>query len=141
MNALDRDHDGSALDDISGLLGGSGEGAGDAILGHIFGDKRPRVESAVGRTAGLDARQVGQIMAMLAPLVMGALGKVKRQEHLDAKGLSGLLQGELQESRTRSPASLGLLGSILDSDRDGDVDAGDVARTGFGFLGKFFGKR
>ncbi len=34
---------------------------------------------------------------------------------------------------------MGALGRLLDADGDGDVDAGDIARHGFGLLGRLFG--
>jgi len=38
LGALDRDHDGSILDDVMGYLGGGGDlGAGAGILGHVLG--------------------------------------------------------------------------------------------------------
>src|SRR5688500_12995368 len=72
-NALD-DHDGSVLDNFGGLLGGGALGGsalggiGGKILGHILGNKREPVEQGVGRASGLDAAQVAQLMAMLAPI-------------------------------------------------------------------------
>lgn len=70
--------------------------------------------------------------------------------------LSGYLGGETSvrigrplgtDDRTASGATgaalakpaTGLVGRLLDSDGDGDVDAGDLARKGAGLLGKFLG--
>ena len=43
--ALDRDHDGSVLDDIAGFVmgGGAQQSNGAGILGHIFGGNQPAV--------------------------------------------------------------------------------------------------
>jgi hypothetical protein len=89
-NALNQ-HDGSILDNLSGMLGGAGTGGGSplggiggAILGHIFGGRRGSVEEGVGKASGLDAAQVAQLMAMLAPIVMGVLGRMKQTKGLDA---------------------------------------------------------
>ena len=79
--ALD-DHDGSILDNLGGLLGGGGgaaSGMGGAILGHIFGNRRGTVEQGVSKTSGLNPQQVAQLLAMLAPIVMGVLGRMKKQ--------------------------------------------------------------
>src|SRR5512142_2668786 len=75
--ALD-DHDGSILDNLSGLLGGGTNVEGGQILGHIFGDNRPAVEQGVGKASGLNTGQVAQILTMLAPIVMGVLGREKQ---------------------------------------------------------------
>ena len=94
-NALNA-HDGSILDNLGGLLGGgAGGGAlggiGGKILGHILGSKRDPVEQGVGRASGLDAAQVAQLMAMLAPIIMGVLGRMKRQKGIDANALPNVL--------------------------------------------------
>ena len=140
-SALDKEHDGSILNNLSGFLSNAQSGPGDGILRHVLGGKRSMMEAALGKSAGLDAGKAGQILAMAAPLLMGALGQAKRQNNLDAQGLASLLHGERQESEKKSPGAMGLLGAILDADGDGDVDAGDIARKGIGMLGKLFGKR
>ena len=77
LGALDRDHDGSILDDLAGFLG-QGPSRSDArSLDHIFGDRRPTVENAVSRRSGLDSAQVMKLLAMLAPIILGALNRVR----------------------------------------------------------------
>jgi hypothetical protein len=134
--ALDRDHDGSVLDDVIGFLGGAAQGAGNGngILGHVFGDRRPAVESGVSQASGLDMAQVSQLLMMLAPLVLGALGRTQRQEGLDSDGLAGLL-GQQSQSMSNSPM-MGVLSQILDRNNDGSM-MDDVA----GMLGGFLGGR
>ena len=94
-NALNA-HDGSILDNLGGLLGGGGGasglgGIGGKILGHILGSKRDPVEQGVGKASGLDAAQVAQLMAMLAPIIMGVLGRMKKQKGIDANALPNVL--------------------------------------------------
>jgi hypothetical protein len=143
--ALDRalgDHDGSILDQLGGgglggLLGGGG-GIGGAILGHIFGGKRGAVEQGVGQASGLNAAQVAQLLAMLAPIVMGALGKMKRERGIDASTLPQVLP---QAAPAGTPSAGGFdLSSILDSNHDGQI-ADDVGNLGKSILGGIFGKK
>jgi hypothetical protein len=78
-DALD-DHDGSILNNLGGILSGAAaSGIGGAILGHIFGGNRGTVEQGVAKSSGLNAQQVAQLLAMLAPIVMGVLGRMKQQ--------------------------------------------------------------
>ncbi|MFQ5571110.1 MAG: DUF937 domain-containing protein [Rhodothermales bacterium] len=191
-NALDRDHDGSLLDGLSGLLGGGGGGGalggllggsgggalggllggsgsasggggllgmagdllggaassrttnGDGILRHVLGERRSAVEQGVARSSGLDAGQVSKLLPLLAPIVMGALGKVKQQQNLDAGGLAGLLNQERTRVEHDTPGMTeGGLARFLDMDGDGDI-SDDVAKIGSaigssGLLGKLFG--
>jgi hypothetical protein len=95
--ALDQ-HDGSILDNVSSMFGsgssaggGALSGIGGAILGHIFGGRRSQVEEGVGKASGLNAAQVAQLLAMLAPIVMGVLGRMKRTKGLDANRLPEVL--------------------------------------------------
>ncbi len=165
-SALERDHDGGVLDDIGGLLsnltgGGGGGGLGSligaagsllgggakpqpkaldgaGILGHILGQRRPVVEEGVAKASGLDAKKVAMLLPVLAPIVMGALGKMKREQNLDAGGLANILAGEKQVVEQRAPGLGGGLMDLLDADDDGQI-LDDLAKIGGkGLLGKLF---
>lgn len=130
-------HDGSILDNLGGLLGGGGGGGiGGAILGHIFGGRRGTVEQGVGRSSGLNAGQVAQLMAMLAPIVMGVLGRMKQTKQLDPNRLPEVLQQSREQGEKEIPG----LGGILDANNDGSV-ADDLLRMGSSALGGMFGKK
>ncbi|MEM9302345.1 MAG: DUF937 domain-containing protein [Pseudomonadota bacterium] len=135
--ALDK-HDGSVLGQLGDLLGGGSSSDGSAILGHIFGGKRERVEKGVSSAAGIDSSTAGQLLSTLAPLVMGALGKAKRESGLGASDLGGLLEREQENVRSRQPEASGMIGMLLDADGDGDVDFSDIASRGAGLLGGLF---
>jgi hypothetical protein len=136
--ALDRDHDGSILDDVMGYLGGGGNLAdGAGILGHVLGGRQSIVESAVSRSSGVDIASVGKIMAMVAPLIMGALGKAKRQMSLDPSGLAAALGQQEQAARQASPSAVDMFSKMLDSDGDGD-SMDDIVKMGSGLLGGLF---
>lgn len=134
--ALERDHDGGILDDIGGFLGGGDDKPGMGILKHVLGGKQQAVESGVAKASGMGQQSAGKLMAMLAPVVMGALGKAKREGGLDAGKLAGMLGQERQEIERRAPQQMGMLGKLLDSDGDGDFDLSDGVKA----LGKLFGK-
>lgn len=139
LDALDRDHDGSVLDDVSGFIGEGNTGLGDGILGHVLGGRKRTVESSLGKASGLDAATVSRILAMLAPLIMGALGRSRRQGNLSSGGLSDALGQATQHLERQGGGALGGLASqILDRDGDGQV-LDDVAELGAGMLGKLFG--
>jgi hypothetical protein len=138
LDALDRNHDGSVLDDVMGYLGGGGNLAdGAGILGHVLGGRQAHVEKAISASSGVDPASVGKILAMVAPLLMGALGKAKRDQGLDASGLAAVL-GQQQKIVSRaSPSAVDLFSKILDSDGDGDP-MDDVVKMGSGLLGGLF---
>ena len=147
--ALEEDHDGSLLDNVSSLFGTSGaadvatpralNGAG--ILGHILGGKREPVQQGIGRASGLDGQQVGRLLMMLAPLVMAYLGRRKRQVGAGPSELGSQLQAERHEVERRAPELGGILGQVFGGgaeDRPGIAD--DLARMAPSVLGKMFGR-
>ncbi len=133
MGAIDRDHDGSVLDDLAGFIGNYSQGNGAGILGHVFGGQQSAVEQTVSQSSGLDMSKVGPLLAILAPIVMGALGKTQRQEGLGVGDLAGLLGGSTQQMASGSPV-VDLLSQVLDRNRDGSA-IDDVMGMLGGFLG------
>lgn len=138
--ALGKSHDGGILDNIQGLVKSGGGADGDGILRHVLGNKRPALEKGLGRSTGLDAGSVGKLLTMVAPLVMGQLGKAQRTQGLGAQDLTRLLGDESRSLEKQNPKAMGALNGLLDSDGDGDVDFGDIMKHGKGLLGKFLSR-
>jgi hypothetical protein len=137
--ALDRDHDGAVLDDVAGFLGGGGSADGGGILGHLLGSRQDNVAASLGRTTGLDSARALKLLALLAPLVMGALGRAKRQGPIGGGGLADILGGASRQMNEAAPGLASTLGRLLDADGDGSpVD--DLAKMA-GTLGSLFGRR
>ena len=135
--ALDRDHDGSILDNIGGLLSGAAQSPGNGILKHLLGNKRSAVEQQVSAVSGLNLQSVSQLLMIVAPMVMGVVGKTKRQQGLDVGGLASMLAGERQAISDQAGGAAGnMLSSLLDKDGDGDV----MDEVG-GMLGGLFGAK
>lgn len=137
VGALQRDHDGSVLDHLGGLLGSSDHTDGSKILGHVFGDKRGQVEQQIAKDSGLDAGAIAELLPMLAPVVMGFLGKKTREEGLTGSSLASLLSQETATAGRKLP-DLGGLTKLLDRDGDGDVmdDLGGLVEKAKGLFGK-----
>jgi hypothetical protein len=114
-------HDGSILDNIGGLISNPMVGNGLGILGHLLGgqQQQQQVAHGLGQSTGLDASQIGQILQIAAPLVLGALGKQQQSQGLDASGLAGLLMGQQQQAQQAAPGLMGIVSNLLDSNHDG----------------------
>lgn len=137
-NALEKDHDGGILDQLGSMLGqGQVESMGDKILGHVLGSKQGQVNQGLAKATGMGGQDMSKILASLAPVVMGALGKTKREKGLDASGLQDFLTGERKQAQRKQP-QLGMLEGLLDADGDGDLDISDVMKKGSGLLKGFF---
>ena len=87
------------LTNIANVLGGTGQGAlidnGVNTLSSLLGgNTTSALTSAVGRFAGVDKRQSNDLMGVLGPLLMGALGQQKRTSGLNASGLAQLITSQ-----------------------------------------------
>ena len=104
VGTADRAGFGGGLGD---LLGGA---LGGKLLGHILGGRRPDVEQTVSQNSGLDPQQVGRLLMVLAPIVMGVLARKKQQEGLNP----GQLGTVLQQGQQQAAGGLGgLLGQVF----------------------------
>jgi hypothetical protein len=115
--AIEQDHDGAIIDQLSDYLGGTAQldprttnGAG--ILEHVLGDRQGDMAQALSAKSGLSLDSIMQLLPLLAPILMGMLGK---------KSGSGPSGGGF---------SLDDLGSILGQERESakskDPDIGDI---------------
>ena len=131
--AVVSDHDGSILDQLSSYLGNPQAANGSGILGHVLGGQRPVVENNLAQATGLDSNSAGSLLEMLAPMVMGAVGREQQQNGLDPNGLSEFLVQQQQAEVQSNPGLMGTLSSMLDSNRDGSV-TDDLSRMAGGFF-------
>lgn len=142
LSALDRDHDGSILDDALGLLSGMSASNNSnmlnsaGILKHVLGQNQGNVVQNISKVSGLDAMDVGSLLMKLAPLVMGVLGKQKQSTGLNAGGLFDLLRGATQTQVKENPQA-SIFERILDRDGDGSI-MDDIAQIGLKSLGGLF---
>ena len=127
---------------LGGLLGAAGGGTSasrqmdaGAILGHVFGGAQGRAEAGLGQATGLNGAQAGNLLKMLAPIVMAALSRRVNAGQLDAGGLGSMLGQERARVQQQGGLGGGLLGAVLDQDGDGKVDLGDLLKLGGSLLG------
>jgi hypothetical protein len=143
--ALQRDHSGQ---DVGNVLGSAlqGGGQGSQILGHVFGDRTPRAEQAVGQTTGIGPDKAHVLLRWLAPVAMAYVAKrMFDRRNAAASGapaaqpaaaspevLSDVLGQEAEHAQRQSG---GLLGAVLDRNGDGNVDFSDLLKAGGSVLG------
>lgn len=146
FGALQRDHANALPQGLGGLgdllgsvlgggrQGGAGMGGTGDILGHIFGGNQQRAEAGLGQATGLGGN-AGNLLQMLAPIVMAFLAQRVQAGGMDAGGLGQALGQE--RARVQAQGGMGgdLLGSLLDQDGDGKLGMGDLFKIGGAFLG------
>ncbi|MGN6222544.1 DUF937 domain-containing protein [Pseudoxanthomonas sp.] len=139
FGALQRNHSGLDIGSVLGsVLGGAStpEANGAGILGHIFGGSQPRAEAGLGQATGLDSNRAGQLLKILAPIVLAFLAQRMSQGGQNSPGaLSQVLGQEQQQIRQQGGLGGGLLGAVLDQDGDGQLGLGDLLKVGSGLLG------
>lgn len=138
--ALEKDHDGSLLDNLTSFLGSGptqnvSERAtnGSGILGHLLGNKQQGIVQGLSQVNQMSPEATQSLLTTVAPMVMGVLGKAKQSQGFDASGLISLL-GQQQPGK-QAPGQLDSLLSFLDRDGDGGY-MDDIG----GMIGGFFGK-
>lgn len=139
FGALQRNHSGMDIGSVLGaVLGGadSPQANGAGILGHIFGGNQPRAEQSLGQATGLDGDRAGQLLKILAPIVLAFLAqRMTRNGQGDAAGLGQVLGQEQRHIEQQGGLGGGLLGAVLDQDGDGQLGLGDLMKIGGSLLG------
>lgn len=133
--ALDQ-HQDDEVDDLPGFFNKVDTNDGAKILDHVFGSKTKQVQKKLAGETGLNKSQVSGLLTKLAPMLLGALGRQKKEQGLDAGGIAGLLPQLSGLLGGSSGNGLAGVTQLLDADKDGDI-MDDIK----GFLGKITGKR
>jgi hypothetical protein len=163
-SALSNDHAGTSVSDVLGSLlgpgaapaaggglggmlgsifgsgaqsGGMGSGIGGAILGHIFGGNANVANQGLGQTTGLGTQGAGQLMAILAPIVMSVLANMSQKQGLSPGGLGSVLGQQTQQVQQQGGITGGLLNAVLDHNGDGHIDLSEMIQSAGGLMNAF----
>lgn len=105
-------HDGAILDNLGSVLGGGAAttdllSTGKTLLSSIFGDKAGGIGDLIASAGGISKSGGSSLLGMLAPIVMGFLGKTLKSEGgFNAKGLMSLLLGQKDFIKAALPAGV-----------------------------------
>ncbi len=132
--ALESKHDGSILNNLSAQLENPNLEEGQAILAHMFGGNSSNVAQAVSNSSGLDLSKSSALLSMLAPVVLGMLGKQKKENNLDASGLDQLTSMLSGGFSKLNPDLMGTIGKMISSG-----DSNDIMDNVMGAIGGLFG--
>ena len=112
MNTLTTDgHDGSIFNSLSNLLNGGSAtqglmAAGDGIVKSLFGNKTSGIVDWIASYAGIKTGSASGLMSLVAPVVMGAIGKQISGGQTGVSGLMSLLGGQTNFIKNALPAGL-----------------------------------
>ncbi len=119
IGALSKGNHQQYLDNPESLSDTSAVNEGNAILGHVLGNKEAsrNIAAQTAQSTGVSNDIVKQLLPLVATAMMGALSKETSNSAIGGVGnldLSGLL------GANASPV-VGMVTSFLDADNDGDV--------------------
>lgn len=134
LNKALEDHSEDNVEDLQGFLNNMDLEDGQKMLGHILGGKKSQVESNISKSSGLSSGQVTGLLAMLAPILIGMLGKKKKEENISKDSLPDLT-GSLGNILGGGSGGglMDMAKKVLDKDQDGSF-LDDL-------MGGFFGKK
>lgn len=136
--ALDKKHDGSVLNSLGSLISNPEAGEGAGILKHLLGAKTANAEKVMAEKAGVKPEQSSQILKILAPMVLGQLGKAKKSGGLDLSQIVGMISGANKKMEDPNNSMMMTLATkFLDKDGDGDIKD-DLLGMGMKAVSGFF---
>lgn len=116
-NALQQ-HDGTVLAHMDSAVTNPNTSDASGILSHVLGSNQGEIERTVSAGTGLDA---GMLLQILAPLVMGALGKQMRDRQMNPGQVAGALQNEQQQYQQSNGGLMSAIYAMIDSNKDGSI--------------------
>lgn len=132
-------YDGSVLNNIAGYLANPNLSEGAGILNHIFGNNIQDIVSKISKASEINLEGSTKLLQIIAPLVMGTLGKIKKETNVEAGALNGLINMAMLAMSPQNGEGGGLmsiLGGVLDSDKDGNP-----TNNLLNLAGNLFGKK
>ncbi len=123
--ALDR-LDGSIVDDVGTFFEQGDPTIGAGLLDSVLGRHQHGLGEALTSQSGAPESTIARLLPMLAPVILGALGRRRDGEKLDATGVTSLLVGEKADLAAAGLFDFGRLG------RGATATAGALAAAGAG---------
>jgi predicted transcriptional regulator len=113
---------------------------GGKILGHVFGKRRKNIQNALSKQSGVSNNSVAKVLKIAAPVVLGILGKQKRNSSVNyTKDLSKMI-GKLLKSQSKKQS---FFEAILDADDNGSIVnelAGSILKKNISGIGNLLSK-
>lgn len=110
------------LDHLGSMLGQAGSAdtlvkSGTRLLSSLFGSRMDGITDLVANAGGVRRSSASTILGLVAPIVMGVIGKQIAGRGLDASGLLNMLSGQRASILSAAPAGLAALFGMRDLSR------------------------
>ena len=141
LDMLNNDkHDGGMFNNLLGLLGNGSKTsalmkAGSIALPFILGGKKAGITSLITQMTGLGSKSSSSLMSLIAPMVLGMIGKQVKSKGMGLSGLMELLSGQKEHVADALPAEMSSLlgfGNTNNSSSSSHTSTSKPASTGGG---------
>lgn len=132
QQAIQKDHDGSILDNLGSFFNNPESANGPGILKHVLGEKQQDAAEYISKDSGVSESSAHKILEYAAPLVMGFLG---RNSGGGGMGIGNLLNSFINNQNQENPQSQSFLQKLFDKNHDGDI-MDDLKEKGETLLGR-----
>jgi len=99
------------LDTLSSMIGGSGQArlldTGSRLLSSLLGGQQNTLAEVIGKFAGLRSEASGSLLGMLAPAVLGIIGKHLGVTGIDPSSIASFITAQKDNIVAALPAGLG----------------------------------
>lgn len=134
QQAIQKDHNGSILDNLGSFFNNPDSANGPGILKHVLGPKQQVAAEYISKDSGVSESSAHKILEYAAPLVMGFLGK---NSGGGGMGIGNLLSSFVNNQNQENPQAQSFLQKLFDKDHDGDI-MDDLKEKGSSLLGNIF---
>ena len=109
------------------------------MLKHILGGAESNVTNAISQNTGIGGGQASQILQILGPVLLNALGNQSQATAggINVSSIASLLSNFVGNHQQQAPQHQNIISSLLDQNNDGNV-ADDALKIGAGFLKNLF---
>jgi len=91
------------MDNLGSFLGNPEAAGGSGMVNMLLGNQTSAIQNSISQKSGLTSSAVGKLLALVAPMLMGSVGKMFTEQKMDVKGLSSLLGEQSKMEMQASP--------------------------------------
>jgi len=115
MSSLGQMGNKNPIDDMANYLNMADSSQGTDMLNSILGSSLQPIQQSISKKTGLPPSVVGQLLAMVLPLVLGSLSKTSGKPSMGSDYLSKLLGEQSKMALSASPDAARLMKDLFTS--------------------------
>jgi hypothetical protein len=102
----------STADDIGGYLRNPDVSGGTDIVSALLSSQRGAMTDMIAGKTGFSTEVIGRVLPLIAPVVLGFVGKMMRQQNMDASALTAFLGEQSKTALAGAPDAMGIMTSL-----------------------------